>query len=140
MCGSCLFIAEGILATTGGDMLSQYTLWWRMPLLTAIIAVVFDLFVDPVAVEAEYWVWFKPGSVYYGIPLLNYVGWFMLMFFAPLAWILIARKRQWASSRKIAIAFCSLVPLFIASIMTSLLLNGMLAATGLDDLERTMEA
>ena len=132
MCGSCLFIAEGILATPGEDMLSQHGLWWRVPLLTAAFAVVFDLFIDPVAVAVGYWVWFKRGSVYYGIPLLNYVGWFVLMFFAPLAWILIVRKRQWTSYRKIGIAFGSLVPLFIASVVTSLTLNGVIAASGLE--------
>ena len=113
-------------------MLSQQGLWWSVPLLTAVIAVVFDLFIDPVAVAAGYWVWFKPGSVYYGIPLLNYVGWFVLMFFAPLAWILIVKRHQWTSYRKIAIAFGSLVPLFIASVVTSLLLNGVFAALGLE--------
>ena len=113
-------------------MLSQHGLWWRVPLLTAVLAVVFDLFIDPVAVAAGYWVWFKPGRIYYGIPLLNYVGWFVLMFFAPLAWILIVRRRQWASYHKVGIAFGSLVPLFIASVVTSLLLNGMFAALGLE--------
>jgi Carotenoid biosynthesis protein len=132
MCGSCLFIAEGILANPSEDMLSQQGLWWRVPLLTAVLAVVFDLFIDPVAVAAGYWVWFKPGSIYYGIPLLNYVGWFVLMFFAPLAWILIVRKRQWASYRKIGIALGSLLPLFVASIVTSVLLNGVIAALGLE--------
>jgi hypothetical protein len=34
------------------------------------------------------------GTVYYDIPLLNYVGWFVLMFLAPLGWILIARQRE----------------------------------------------
>jgi hypothetical protein len=132
MCGSCLFIAEGILADPGEDMLSQHSLWWRVPLLTAVLAVVFDLFIDPVAVAAGYWVWFKPGRIYYGIPLLNYVGWFVLMFFAPLAWILIVRRRQWASYHKVGIAFGSLVPLFIASVVTSLLLNGAFAVLGLE--------
>jgi putative membrane protein len=132
MCGSCLFIAEGILASPGEDTLSQQGLWWRVPLLTAAFAMVFDLFIDPLAVAAGYWIWFKPGSVYYGIPLLNYVGWFVLMFFAPLAWILIVRKRQWASYRKIAIAFGSLLPLFLASVVTSVLLNGVISALGLE--------
>ena len=58
-------------------------------------AVGLDLFIDPVAVKAGYWVWFVSGTVYYGIPLLNFVSWFVLMFLAPLAWIRIARQRQW---------------------------------------------
>lgn len=132
MCGSCFFVAEGILVRSSEDMLSQRGLWWRVPVLTAVIAVIFDLFIDPVAVRAGYWVWLKPASVYYGIPLLNYVGWFVLMFLAPFAWILIARKPQWKISRKVSIAFTALVPLFLASVILSLALNGVIAALGLE--------
>jgi uncharacterized membrane protein len=132
MCGSCLFMAEGILAGPGEEMLRQSSLRWRVPLLTAVIAVVFDLFIDPVAVKAGYWIWFKPGAIYYGIPLLNYVGWFVLMLFAPFAWIVIVKNRQWTGSRKMAAALGALVPLFILSSVTSLLLNGILAILGLE--------
>ena len=131
MCGSCLFLAEGILARPGEDMLTQRRLWWQVPLLTGGIAVVFDLFVDPVAVAAGYWIWFVEGTVYYGIPLLNFVGWFVLMFLAPLAWILIAQRRQAHPGRKFALALLSLLPLSVASILLSLLLNGTIALLNL---------
>ena len=131
MCGSCLFLAEGLLARPGRDMLTQRRLWWQVPLITGVIAVVLDLFIDPVAVAAGYWVWFVQGTVYYGIPLLNYVGWFVLMFLAPLAWILIARHRRWSYWQKGGVALGSLVPLVIASVVLSLTLNGAVAALGL---------
>jgi uncharacterized membrane protein len=131
MCGSCLFIAEGVAAGRSEDMLSDPRLFWRVPLLTAVIAVVFDLFIDPVAVRAHYWVWLKPGSVYYGIPLLNYVGWFVLMLLAPLGWILIARKREWHLAPKLVMAFAMLIPLILASIVLSFVLNGLIAAVGI---------
>ena len=131
MCGSCLFLAEGLLARPGRDMLTQRRLWWQVPLITGVIAVVLDLFIDPVAVAAGYWVWFIQGTVYYGIPLLNYVGWFVLMFLAPLAWILIARHRQWSYWQKGGVALGALVPLVIASVVLSLTLNGAVAALGL---------
>lgn len=131
MCGSCLFLAEGLLARPGRDMLTQRRLWWQVPLITGVIAVVLDLFIDPVAVAAGYWVWFVQGTVYYGIPLLNYVGWFVLMFLAPLAWILIARHRQWSYWQKGGVALGALVPLVIASVVLSLTLNGAVAALGL---------
>ena len=44
-----------------------------------------------VAVALGYWVWRVPGDVYYGIPLLNFIGWFVLMLLAPLAWIEVCR-------------------------------------------------
>lgn len=131
MCGSCLFLAESILARPGQDMLTQPRQWWQVPLITSVIAVVLDLFIDPVAVAAGYWVWFVQGTVYYGIPLLNYVGWFVLMFLAPLAWILIARHRHWSYWQKGGVALGALVPLVIASIVLSLILNSAIAALGL---------
>ncbi len=131
MCGSCLFLAEGILARPGQDMLTQPRLWWQVSLLTGLIAVVLDLFIDPVAVAAGYWVWFVEGTVYYGIPLLNFVGWFGLMFLAPLAWVLIARHRRWGYWQKGEVALGTLIPLCIASVVLSVALNGTIAMLGL---------
>lgn len=131
MCGTCLLIAEGILARSGKDLLSAPRLRWQAPLVTGVIAVCLDLFIDPIAVAAGYWVWFVPGEVYYGIPLLNFVGWFVLMVLAPLAWILIARRTVWGNGRKLLMALIALVPLCLASIVLSLVLNGIIAAAGL---------
>jgi putative membrane protein len=83
-----------------------------------------------VAVAAGYWVWFVPGTVYYGIPLLNYVGWFVLMGLAPLAWIVIARQRHWDCWHKGAVGLGALVPLALAAVVLSVLLNRALAACG----------
>jgi putative membrane protein len=131
MCGSCLFVAEGILTRPGQDMLTQRQLWWQVPVLTGIIAVVLDLFIDPVAVRAGYWVWFVKGTVYYEIPLLNYVGWFVLMFLAPLGWIMIARQKDWGAWKKGWFSIAALIPLSIAAVAFSLLLNGMIAILGM---------
>lgn len=130
MCGSCLLMAEGILARPQQDMLTQRQLWWQVPLLTALLAVVLDLFIDPVAVAGGYWVWFVRGTVYFDIPLLNYVGWFVLMFLAPLAWIPIARQRHWGYLRKGGVALITLLPLMMAAVMLSVVLNRLIALTG----------
>jgi putative membrane protein len=127
MYGSCLFIAEGILARPGQDLITQKPLRWQVPLLTAVIAVVLDLFIDPVAVEAEIWVWFVKGTVYYKISLLNYVGWFVLMLLAPLSWIRIARHCDWSYVRKSMVSVGALLPLCLASIALLLILNGAVA-------------
>ncbi len=130
MCGTCLFVAEGILARPGEDLLSQPHLVWLAPLATAAIAVVLDLFIDPVAVATGYWTWRVKGTVYYGIPLLNYVGWFVLMLLASLGWMLIARQRGWGYGRKAAAALGALVPLGVAAAVLSWLLNRTIAALG----------
>jgi len=131
MCGSCLFLAEGILAGRGRDMFSQPRLGWQVPLLTGVIAVVLDLFIDPVAVAAGQWAWFVEGTVYYGIPLLNFTGWFALMFLAPLVWIWIAQNRDWHFGKKLGLSVVSIIPLSVASVVLSSLLNGAFAALGL---------
>ena len=51
MCGTCLFIAEGILVPPRKDMLSERRMWWQVPVLTGIIAVALDLFIDPMRSE-----------------------------------------------------------------------------------------
>ncbi len=130
-CGSCLFLAEGILARPGQDMLTQSRLWWQVPLLTSVIAVLLDLFIDPLAVAAGYWVWLVKGTVYYQIPLLNFVGWFVLMFLAPLAWILIAGRREWSYLQKVGSTLAALVPLSLAAVVLSLAIDGALSVFGL---------
>ncbi|UCE05570.1 MAG: carotenoid biosynthesis protein, partial [bacterium] len=94
-------------------------------------AVVLDLFIDPIAVAAGYWVWLVKGTVYYEIPLLNFVGWFVLMFLASLAWIIIIRQQQWGYRQKIIVSFIALIPLIICSAILSIILNGMIAAIGI---------
>ncbi len=89
----------------------------QAPLLTALPAIVLDLFIDPVAVVAGYWVWFVRGTVYFDIPLLNYVGWFVLMVLAPLAWILIGRQRNWGYLRKGGVAVVALLPMIVAAVL-----------------------
>lgn len=64
------------------------------------------------------------------IPLLNYVGWFTLMFLTPLAWLLVARQRQWGFGQKELMAAGALIPLSVAAVVLSLLLNQSIAALG----------
>ncbi len=130
VCGTCMLLAEGILARPRADLLTDRALWWKGPLVTAIIAVLVDLFIDPIAVAAGYWEWLVSGGVYYEIPMLNFVGWFVLMLLAPLAWILIAR-REGGYLRKGVAAAAALLPLSAAAVVLSVALNAGAAAIGL---------
>ncbi|MDD5579902.1 MAG: carotenoid biosynthesis protein [Methylobacter sp.] len=130
VCGSCLFLAEGILARRGFDLITQKNLLWQVPILTGFIAVLLDLFIDPIAVKAGYWIWFVKGTVYYDIPLLNFVGWFVLMFLSPLAWITVIRRQQWGFAGKILGSIAAIAPLIISSALLSILLNRVIAVLG----------
>ena len=130
VCGTCLLVAEGILARPGEGVLTSKRLRIQVPLLTAVIAVLTDLFIDPIAVEAGYWRWFVPANVYYGIPLLNFVGWFVLMLIAPLAWIEVARQ-DWDAKRMVVAAFFALPVAGVAAVLLSVALNGLIGLTEL---------
>jgi hypothetical protein len=74
--------------------------------------------------------WIAPANVYYEIPLLNFVGWFVLMVLAPLAWIEIARRWTWGDARMLLVAFFTLPLLCVASIALSMALNGAIGLVG----------
>lgn len=131
MCGMSLLLAEGILCLRGEDILTETVTIWQVPMLAAVVAVAFDLFIDPVAVAAGYWVWLKEANVYYGIPLLNFVGWFVLMGLAPFGWIFIARRHTWGGVKKVLASITAIVPLGMSAVALSVIINGALDALGL---------
>jgi len=47
--------------------------------LAALLGVMYDLFSDPVFVALGVWVWTIEGP-WYGVPTLNFIGWFMILF------------------------------------------------------------
>ena len=128
ICGSCVFLAEEFLKKQSADLISQKSLMWKVPLLTALLAVILDLFIDPIAVETGYWVWFVKGEIYFEIPMLNFIGWFVLMLFAPLAWIIVIRRIRWKGWQRVSLSFGLLFPLMIASGLLSIILNGLFSA------------
>ena len=44
-------------------------------IFTGILLMILDMVLDPIAVDEGRWAWSKPGS-YYGVPSLNFLGWF----------------------------------------------------------------
>ena len=53
---------------------------WIRAILGGLLAVVFDLVLDPVSYKVkEYWLWEESGF-YYGIPASNFTGWFITAF------------------------------------------------------------
>lgn len=54
-----------------------------MLVLGAALATLLDLEIEPVAAHLErYWLWQAPGPLnYYGVPLVNFVAWFVVAFF-----------------------------------------------------------
>lgn len=48
--------------------------------ISALLATLLDLVLEPVAFHIErYWIWLAPGNIaYYGVPLMNFVAWFVV--------------------------------------------------------------
>ncbi|MCX7929314.1 MAG: carotenoid biosynthesis protein [Chlorobi bacterium] len=55
---------------------------WRARVIIALAMTMFDLLIDPVAIgPMRLWVWEQNG-IYYGVPLLNFIGWLGVSFLA----------------------------------------------------------
>ena len=70
-------------------------------LLTAVISglfgVIYDLFIDPVAVKLNIWEWSSTGP-WFGVPIANFVGWFFIILSIILGYLLVyilAKERNY---------------------------------------------
>jgi uncharacterized membrane protein len=53
-------------------------------LLAGLLAVNVDLMIDPVASSNKLWTWLSPGMNLFGVPIYNFTGWFLMIFFFDL--------------------------------------------------------
>ena len=67
---------------------------WRQALYATIALVVIDMVFDPAAVHVGFWRWEEAG-VYYGVPLVNFVGWIVSGGIAISAVIYAKHRWQW---------------------------------------------
>jgi uncharacterized membrane protein len=61
---------------------------WTLPLVGTVLMVSWDLTFDPSASTiAKWWIWIDGGS-FFGVPFVNYLGWFLtvFLFLAPFSW------------------------------------------------------
>jgi len=65
---------------------------WRLAVASigALIMTAWDLVMDPMMVAGGHWVWEEPGA-YFGIPIQNYLGWFLTTFITFWLFLSIAR-------------------------------------------------
>ena len=122
--GYLSWVLGGILI---GDVRRQSDGWQVVatPLVGAFIMVMWDLAMDPMASTlAQWWIWHKGGG-YFGVPLQNYLGWYLTVFAFMLIFALYLRAygpEQTAPQPKSyylqAIAMYAVVALdFVASYM-----------------------
>ena len=96
-------------------------------LIASVFAILLDLLQDPLAHHNHWWVWTKEvslGVTFYDVPLWNFRGWFILIFFMTLTTLLID-KSGLSENRKLIISLSSTaliggIILLIRVIMTNI--------------------
>jgi uncharacterized membrane protein len=76
--------------------------WQRILSVAAVgglVMTAWDVVMDPIMVASGYWVWDVDGA-YHGIPLQNFLGWWLTVFTTYLLYLLVRGKRPHASTGK----------------------------------------
>jgi uncharacterized membrane protein len=69
------------------------SIWlWRVVVagIGALVMTAWDLVMDPMMVAGEHWVWEEPGA-YFGIPIQNFLGWWLTSFVTFWLFLTLAR-------------------------------------------------
>lgn len=94
-----------------------------------LIAMEMDMMIDPIAVRYHWWGWFAqpneaiwilgdPGIGNPGIPISNFLGWFLLIFLFAIYWKKITDKEpKWGKRKTILVFSVGLIPLLIGTVI-----------------------
>lgn len=66
--------------------------YWKIAILTAFLALIVDMVLDPAAMALNFWVYEGTG-IFYGVPLMNFWGWILTGFLAALICIGVLRAK-----------------------------------------------
>ena len=101
-------------------------------IIAGSFAVCLDLLEDPLAHHNNWWVWQDSlvGIKFYGVPLLNFIGWFVLISFMTFATILIERSK-FSENRKVLISISSVSITGVIIFITHGLISRLLQIIGL---------
>lgn len=78
-------------------------------LTAGLFGVCLDLLEDPIAHYNNWWIWETSlkGIKFFEVPILNFIGWFVLILFMSIATLLIERSR-FSENRKVLLSISSL--------------------------------
>ena len=78
-------------------------------LSAGVFGVCLDALEDPIAHYNNWWIWEESltGIKFFNVPILNFIGWFVLIFFMSIATLLIERS-QFSENRKVLLSISSL--------------------------------
>lgn len=93
-----LFIGSLYLAT-GIRIHGKIMKKWQIIILSTFLLLITDLVLDPGAVALQFWGW-KESGVFYGVPLINFLGWVFTGFLASLIALVIIGRDIMAKNQK----------------------------------------
>lgn len=119
---ACVFLAEKLLPKWHFLAISA---------LGAFLAMDLDLWTDPVMVNLNFasaipadvgmWVWSMEHTLkFFGIPLMNFLGWFLVIFLFAILWKVVPRRLDQWGYRKTTLIFYGCVPLLLATCLVVL--------------------
>ncbi|MEA3223955.1 MAG: carotenoid biosynthesis protein [Thermodesulfobacteriota bacterium] len=132
-CIGWFFIAYTCVLTAG-KVFTKKSLLWRAA-AGGLTAMGIDLWMDPIATSPEImnWVWGKADFLLiFGIPLYNFMGWFLLIFLFVILWEKLPQmEKRWGRAKAtnsfllicISAAFCVMTFLFLWLVVIGKLLS-----------------
>ncbi|MHA1292275.1 MAG: carotenoid biosynthesis protein [Promethearchaeota archaeon] len=129
--GSLPTIGIGTVPENGVDKMFLKNTILRAGLAGAI-AVSFDMAMDPLAVKLEFWIWEINNIYIQGVPLGNYIGWFLLVFTFLVFHDIIITYFSFKNSSKQKTAFFYSFGCIMSAAITGLILMGLVYLFGLE--------
>ena len=95
-------------------------------LIISLIALFWDLNIDPVATGIGFWTWHELLTEWYlGVPLLNFTSWLSAVFAYGVAYTFINRRSGWSDRKKIVAMFVMIPLVIIAGYLINFIMIGL---------------
>lgn len=87
----------------------------KISILAALFVLMADLVLDPAAVALNFWIW-EVNGIFYGVPLMNFIGWIITGFIAAIIFIILFRDKLNNNKPKAMISSLFLIISFWAAV------------------------
>lgn len=81
-----VILAWGIISYISYLPLMDFPLKYKV-IFFPLMMVIIDMSVDPIMVTAHYWTWYSSGLEWYGIPVTNFLGWYIVSLVISLSFL-----------------------------------------------------
>ena len=87
---------------------------WRVLLTGAFLTTLLDIVIDPLTVRGDRWflgrIYYYPeGGIHFGVPLSNYVGWFLVALASIAVFQVLERRATWSTAGIRHVSYAGLV-------------------------------